>query len=276
MFFVFSKILGLVANPFIFLAILVIAAGLLLAAGLIRTGRIIAVAAACFVVLVGVLPTYFLLLSPLENRFPRTGWPVHVDGILVLGGGTEDGIIASRAVPPTNSSEPRLVAAFELARRYPNARVIFSGGSAQLSARTESEASDATYIFSQLGLDPSRVALENLSRNTSENISFSKLLAKPKPAEIWMLVTSAYHMPRAMEAAEAVKWRVIPWPSDYLTGKDARWNLFQIAGNFSKMNFALHEWSGLVVYRLTGRAGRIGPKEYRTEVRYAAEASHAN
>jgi len=57
---------------------------------------------------------------------------------------------------------------------------------------------DSAALFESLGVDKSRLLMERSSRNTEENAKFSKVLAAPKSGERWWLVTSAYHMPRAL------------------------------------------------------------------------------
>jgi uncharacterized SAM-binding protein YcdF (DUF218 family) len=208
---------------------------------------------ALFVVF-GILPTGTWLTLPLENRFTRPDWPAHVDGVLVLGGGTGTAIILSRGVPATKSSEPRLVAAYELARRYPNARVVFSGGSGSL-AGGDLDTVGAKYIFAQMGLDPRRLTLETRSRNTSENIALSQKLVKPKPGDVWVLATSAMHMPRAMRIAKRAHWKMIAWPTDYSTTRKGFGSFFAVPGNLEATDNAMHEWIGLLTqFRLRATA----------------------
>ncbi len=134
-------------------------------------------------------------------KFPRPAFPAHVDGVLVLGGGIVPEILAARHVPATEIGESRMAAAAELARRYPNARILYSGGSGEIGGSVMPEAQVARYIFAQMGLGPARLTLEDKSRTTRENILFSRVLAKPQPGQTWLLATSALQMPRAMQVA---------------------------------------------------------------------------
>ncbi len=253
-FFTASKIFALLATPSHFLVLLTLAAALALVAGHERAGRYLAVLSAALFMVIGVLPTYIWLARPLENQFPRPAeWPSHVDGVLVLGGGLVTEILQSRGVSATESGESRLIAAVELARRYPNARILFSGGSGELGGSRMSEAEAAQHIFAQMALDPRRLTLESRSRNTFENIAFSKAQAQPRPSAVWLLATDALQMPRSMQVAQKLGWKMIAWPTDYATTRNNWPGFLDITGNLSGFDAATHEWIGLIVYRATGR-----------------------
>jgi uncharacterized SAM-binding protein YcdF (DUF218 family) len=250
MFFFLSRLLWIFFAPSHFLAWMVIAAAVLLTTKYERIGRHLAVAAAILFFLIGVMPLGSWLVAPLENRFPRQDWPAHVDGILVLGGGLHSEILEARGVPASENSEIRLVTAFEAARHYPNARVVFSGGIAELGGSGEPETVAAKFIFGQIGLAPARLAVETQSRNTWENIALSRKMVKPAPGEVWLLATSAYHMPRAMLAAKKLHWKMIAWPTDYKTARTIYGTLFGIPENLGLFDEAFHEWLGLFAYWL--------------------------
>ena len=134
---------------------------------------------------------------------------------------------------------------------------MFTGGSGVLGGvggPPWSEAETARYIFAQVGLAPARLILEPRARNTYENILFTKALVKPRPGEVWLLVTSAVHMPRAMAIARKLNWPMLPWASDYVTAPHGAVIDFDIAGNLSALDYAVHERIGLLVYRLTAKA----------------------
>jgi uncharacterized SAM-binding protein YcdF (DUF218 family) len=252
MFFSVSKIFWLLAAPSHVLAWLVAAAALFALAGWTRTARILAVAAALLLLVVGISPLNTLMIRALEDRYPRPAWPTHVDGILILGEGFPTAILKARGVPPTNGGEIRVIAGFEAARRYPHAKVVFSGGSGVGSIYPEAET--ARYIFAQLRLDPARLVLEPRSRTTYENILYAKALVKPKPGEIWLLATSAIQMPRAMAVARKLGWPMVPWASDYLTAPHGMPFSLEIANNLWASDYAVHEWIGLLAYQLAGKS----------------------
>src|SRR6202043_2021742 len=102
-----------------------------------------------------------------------------------------------------------------LAHRYPNARIIYSGGSANLISDDAKEADYALAVFESLGVSKERLTMERGSRNTQENAEFSKAIAAPKSGERWLLVTSAYHMPRSVGLFRKVGFAVEPYSVDW-------------------------------------------------------------
>jgi uncharacterized SAM-binding protein YcdF (DUF218 family) len=256
LFFDLNKLVALVLAPARLLLWLSLATAIALLLGRARTGRALGVATAVIFALFGVLPFGDWLARPLENQYPRPAPPpARVDGILTLGGGLGTGILTARGAPADAGSETRLVSTFELARRYPKARVVFSGG---WGADPDSTA--AAYIFAQMGLDPARLTLEGRSRDTYENLFFSQRLVRPQPGEIWVLATSALQMPRAMAVARRLGWTLIPWPTDYKTSPRP-WrrplaDYLDVSGNLARSDQALHEWVGLLSYQLGGFARR--------------------
>jgi len=249
MFFAASKLFWLIGAPSHVLLILTTAAAILLNTKFERPGRRLAIASGVLFVVIGVLPTGTWLAGPLEDRFSRSALPSHIDGVLVLGGGLHTKIVESRDAPAMESSEARLVSAFELARLYPNARVVFSGGSGDIGAPGASEARAAKRIFGQMGLNPMRLTLEDKSRNTWENFLFSQKMVKPQSGEIWVLATSAIQLPRAMRVAERAHWKMIPWPTDYMTPRSRLVFDTNISENLAIVDGAVHEWIGLIAYR---------------------------
>ncbi|HWF77715.1 MAG TPA: YdcF family protein [Caulobacteraceae bacterium] len=228
---------------------------LVLIAGGARLGRWLALATALLFMVFGMLPTGDWLAQNLEDQYPRPATlPAHIDGIVDLGGGLGADILAERHAPATALTEARLVSTFELARRYPSARVVFSGGWGPYA-----DAVGAAYVFGQMGLDPARLTLESRSRDTFENLLFTQRLVQPKRRETWVLATSAIQMPRAMLVARKLGWDMIPWPTDYLT-RPARHirppaDYLDVAGNLMRADAAMHEELGLLAYRLRGGGG---------------------
>lgn len=253
MFFAVSKLFWLLAAPSHWLRLLFLATILCLFLNRLRTARILAAAALVVLLLADILPLGAYLTRALEDQYPRTAWPAHVDGILILGGGYDTSVLRTRGAPAANNTAWRLTEGYAAARHYPNARVVFSGGSGILGGVDWSEAETARHVLLGMGLEPSRLILEPRSRNTDENIRFSKDLVKPKPGEVWLLVTSAVHMPRAMAIAGKQDWPMLAWPSDYITRPDFRF-MDHIGGNLGLTDFATHEVVGLLAYRVSGKA----------------------
>lgn len=252
MFHLIAKLFWLVCAPANLIVWLVLSAALLVVLRRQRLAGSVVLTAAALALLFAVLPTGNLLLRPLEDEYPRRPLPSHIDGIVVLGGGLKSSVLRSRGTLGEDESIERLLAAYDLARRHPKARVIFSGGRGGLTTKLP-EAVMAGYVWRDMGLDPRRLTLESRARDTWENLLYSRALADPKPGAIWVLATSAYHLPRAMGIARQLGWNMLPWPTDYVTRAHGEQWWPAAARNLHETDLALHEWIGLLVYRLTGR-----------------------
>jgi len=261
LFFYLSKLFWLVTAPdMLWLELLILAFLLAGTARFRKAGRRLAAVLLVLGLLVVATKPAQWIARPLENRFPHPAWPACVDGILMLGGGEKPLITEARGVPEIEAAAPRLFAAVELLRRYPEAQLIFSGGSGDPLAPEPSEASTVKAVLEQLGVDLGRVRFEDKSRNTWENEVYSMAIAQPKPEQRWVLVTSAQHMPRAVGIARQLGWALLPWPVDYSTLPD---ETLHSEGHFGKyldeISVAIREWLGLVAYRLSGRSAAFFP-----------------
>jgi len=259
--FVLSKLLWLIANP---ANMLVFAASLGLWRFCVTRARFwgaVAWLALGTMLLVGIVPIGHWLIIPLEDRFPRPASPpADVTGIIILGGAQSNAVTAARGILATNDYAERLIEGLSLARRFPNARVVFSGGSPELIGERPSEAIVNAALLELLPVTGDRVVMEERSRNTFENAVYTKQLINPAPDEVWLLVTTAFHMPRSIGVFRAVGWDVVPWPVDYQTTGRFEFDLsIDIAGGLNNLNIAMHEIIGLVAYRLMGRTGRLLP-----------------
>jgi uncharacterized SAM-binding protein YcdF (DUF218 family) len=267
LFFVLSKTLGVIALPTNFLILVGVVGALLSATRFFALGRKLMIASVLFLAACGCSPFGNWLLYPLEERFPQwdaaRGAP---DGIIVLGGAIETEASEAHGETAFNSSAGRIVAAATLAHRYPNARILYSGGNANVVANLSlREADYVTSVFEGLGISRDRLILERESRNTFENGVYSKALAAPKPGERWLLVTSAFHMPRAIGIFRKLDFPVEAYPTDWrLAGRADlfRFSAFSVEG-LQHTDLALREWIGLVTYHLSGRTSELlpGPAE---------------
>lgn len=261
MFFAASKIFWLLAQP-LSLTFLLGTLGFVL--GFTRwrkTGRT-AIGTGLVILFLSAFTTLGpLLLQPLESAFPRPAEPARVDGIIVLGGGMDAEINEVRGGYELNRSGDRFVETLRLARRYPDARIVITGGIGSLDQDGEPEAEAGERFFEALGIAPERLVLEPASRNTAENAANTMTLIAPQPGEIWLLVTSAFHMPRSVGLFRKVGFEVTPWPIDYrgtglegfgLTGS-------QPAENVATTTLAMREWAGLLAYWVTGRIDELLP-----------------
>ncbi|RUZ06139.1 YdcF family protein, partial [Mesorhizobium sp. M7A.F.Ca.CA.001.09.1.1] len=202
-----------------------------------------------------------MMLNPLEERFQRPPLPEKVDGIVVLGGGFEGAINLARGGYELNSSGDRMVETAILARRFPTAKVVVSGGTGALFLDGEGDAATAPRLLTALGVAADRMILENKSRNTYENAVFTKELVTPKPGETWLLVTSAFHMPRAKALFDKAGFATVPWPVDYRTSGREGVGLFRDnpADSLQATTMAIREWIGLFAYWLSGRIDQPFP-----------------
>lgn len=223
-----------------------------------RLGRALLAAAAWAAVVVAVLPWGNWLIRPLEDRFPPpAALPETVDGIVVLGGAVEPLSSRRHDQVSLNQAGERMTAFVTLARRYPGARLVFSGGSGSLTEPDALEGPWAGRLFAELGLPPGRVDIEQKSRTTWENAVLTRDMVRPRPEERWILITSAAAMPRAVGAFRAAGWpMVLPYPVDFMTETDGAAGL---RGGLNVLRNAQHEWLGLLAYFLSGRGSALFP-----------------
>jgi uncharacterized SAM-binding protein YcdF (DUF218 family) len=259
--FIASKLFWLVAEPSNFFVLLLVLAALLLLTRWRRWGmRLVGFLAVLGVALM-MLPFGAWLVIPLENRFPvPSPMPTHVDGIIVLGGAVSTVLTERRGQPTVNEHAERFLALADLARRYPEAKLVYSGGSASPFLPEYREADAARAVIAELGIDPARMTYERESRNTVENVRNSKALVNPKPGETWLLVTSGWHMPRSVGIFRRQGWTVIPYPVDYLTdGQMVKIKDPDFAEGLGLLHRGLKEWIGLVAYRLFDYSDSLFP-----------------
>ena len=224
-------------------------------------GRRLLSAGTLLFVAIAILPVAEWAATPLEERFPANPFlPKIVNGIIVLGGGIDMRISEARdQIALTNPAE-RLTSFIALARMYPDARLIFSGGRRASPDSDLTEVAAARRLFADLGLDPERVTFEGRSGNTYENVLFSRKLTDVNEGENWILVTSATHMPRAVGVFRQVGWPVIPYPVDFMTTGKSDFRLrLNVHGSLWLLARIVHEWGGLVVYRLLERTPSLFP-----------------
>ncbi len=262
MFFIFSKFLGFVALPSNLLIEIGIVGVLLLFTQYRRLASWLVVTSIVLTAVVGWSPLGNILILPLEQRFPpwnaSRGPPT---GLVILGGAVTPDVSAARGTVALNEAAERVTAAAELARRYPDARIIYSGGSNAMLAERIAEAPFAVQQLESLGVAHDRITAEEQSRNTIENAVFSRLIAQPKPGERWLLITSAYHMPRAIAVFRAAGFAVEAYPVDWRTRGwiDASRPFGSLSEGLRRTDEAAHEWIGLMGYRLTGKTNELFP-----------------
>jgi uncharacterized SAM-binding protein YcdF (DUF218 family) len=261
MFFVLSKTIALIAVPSNLLVGLMVIGVVLMATRWRRAGMRLAGTALIVLVLAAYLPLGRALGHVLESRFPswdpKSGAP---DGIVILGGAIDPWLSRQHGDVALNESAERVTAIAKLARAYPNARMIYAGGDGTLLKRSGAEADLLVSLLDDFGIPRARVTLEDRSRNTAENAAFSAELAKPKPGERWLLVTSAQHMPRAVGCFRQVGFPVEAYPVDWQTSRRfSLWPNSTFSLGLARFDDSVHEWIGLIVYWLSGRTSALLP-----------------
>ena len=263
MFFPLSKLIFFVLTPSNFLILLGLLGCLLLFTEFGRgIGRVLTVAGFLGLLVAGLSPLPAWILAPLENRFPAfTEDERPVAGIVVLGGAVEADTSIGRDQITVNEAGEREIALADLARRYPQARLVFSGGSGSMRDDAVSEAEIVSRFADTLGVPRNRLILEQQSRNTRENALFSARMVQPKPDERWLLVTSAWHMPRSVGCFRKAGFDVTAYPVDYRTNwpRDAyRLNSFASTG-LGELDIGVKEWIGMIAYRFAGYTDEVMP-----------------
>ena len=255
MLFVLSKLFWIVAAPANLALIFLMLGLLLLWVNWIRAGRYFTSIGGVALVFLAVIPIGPWLAGPLENRFPQyVAGAAAVDGIIVLGGSTNPKMTQLRGQISVNGAVERLIVFADLAHTYPDAKLVFTGGSGSLNPGALSEADVAEDLLKIMGSDMGRIQFERKARNTYESGRNAKAQAIPDASENWLLVTSALHMPRAMGVFRKAGWSVTAYPVDYKTGGTGRPRLrFDLAGNGGSTQTAIREWVGLVAYKAFGR-----------------------
>jgi uncharacterized SAM-binding protein YcdF (DUF218 family) len=255
--FIIDKVLTMLLLP---TALMVECAllGLLLSRWLIgRALLIVAIGAltACLI-----LPVNSWAIRPLEDRFPAVMTPPErVDGIVVLGGAIDDLTSRDRGTPTLTAAANRMTTFVILAKRYPGAKLVFTGGSGAIEQGVSNEAEYARILLEQLGLPPDRVVFETTSRTTWENAVNTYALVKPQPSESWILLTSASHMPRAVGVFRKLGWTVLPWPVGYQSRDHISAFAQSTGAKLGMLDWAAHEWIGLAVYYLQDRTTAFFP-----------------
>ena len=215
-------------------------------------------AALALLLLQGWEPLPDALLRQLEAQHAGPGPGATLEqyaGVVVLGGALEPAYVwAGNGQPALNDAAERMTAAVSLLQQHPHLRLLFTGGEGELFAKGLTEAQRARIFFDSMGVPAQRIAYESASRTTYENAVFSATLAGIDPAQPWLLLTSASHMPRALATFRQSGWNVTPYPVDFRTGTQTPWTQYSLAQGAKKWHLALHEWAGWLAYRLAGRA----------------------
>lgn len=254
--FIIAKLVGFLIRIDSWIVIAVVVVCLFLSMGMFKLAQRLSIGLLLALLALAILPLGDLALRPFESIYPVISAPERVDGVIVLGGSEDLAATSYWGQEQLNGAAERLTAAMVLARRFPQSNILLAGGSGRMrdvAGATHSEADLAKRVLVDQGIDPSRVTTETTSRNTAENANNTFKAARPKPTEVWLLVTSAFHMPRAMRTFTRAGWPVlVPYPVDFRTRAfvDALgWNLLR---NIQILNTAISETVALMAVRIRG------------------------
>lgn len=205
------------------------------------------------------IPTGSYLNYLLEKNFHSLN--IHhdsIDGILILGGGLNLYLTNEHKQISLNGAAERLTESVILINRYPDAKIVFSGGIGDFQDVGLDRAKAVKIFFNNMNVDINKIYFENKSRNTYENILYSKKLINPKKNQKWLIVSSANHLHRVVGIAENLGWDLIPYPTDFNQSKKFKWNFsFNFLSNLNQFQNASHEWIGIIAYYFMGRSSKI-------------------
>ena len=263
LFFIASKVIWLLISPDNLILIFIILSLFLLYIGKQKLAKHILSTVTVLLITLSFLPVGEWLLYPLESRFQNNPvLPEKIDGIIVLSGAedTERSYLWKQV--ELGSAAERDFSFLTLARKYPNAKLVFTGGTGSLMNQEYKAADVAKILFEQQGIDSTKITFERESRNTYENVIYSKNIVNPIKNENWILITTAWHMPRSVGIFCKTGWPVTPYPVDHQTkkGKIFRVN-YDLLNNLSLLKTSIKEWVGLLAYYLTGKTTSFVPEQ---------------
>lgn len=255
--FFLGKVLALITQPLVWVVLVLLAACAALWLKRAKAGLRLVGLALGLMALTAWQPPSDFLLHALEAPYAEMAPGTHLvayTGVIVLGGAMEYGSVQRDHLQPLlNGAAERMTATVALLRTYTHLRVLFTGGEGQLRGAGQTEAERARLFFESMGVPTAQVQYEDQSRNTYDNAILTARLPGVDPKDRWLLVTSASHMPRSMATFVKAGWNVTAYPVDFRTGQRSDWLDFSLAEGATRWEIALHEWVGLVAYRLTGR-----------------------
>lgn len=257
--FYLSKIIWLIFNPFNIFIFLTIISLIFYFLYLKKLSIIIFLTNFTCLLTISIFPIGNYLIYKLEKEYhSKIQPPQNLHGILILGGATNPLLFKDHEEISFNDAAERLIEAFHLIKKYKNIKVIMTGGSGLINETEIGHADVAKIFFNKMDLDTSKIIFENKSRNTNENIILSKKIAKPNNDEKWLIITSAFHMKRAILIGQKNNWEFIPYAVDFKSRSKFNFKpSIYLWSNLSSFQLASHEWIGLVSYFLMQRTDKI-------------------
>ena len=254
--FYLSKILNFFINPLYILSLVILIQ--LFTIFFLQSKKLVIFFSKLFLILFlifGYSPLSNFLLSKIEDHIQTSKYPVQqLTGVIVLGGSFNSGLESKeRNEVSLNSSAERLTKALEIYKKNPRLLILFSGFSGELKPQGWSESDMAKKFFLDQGVKLDNLIFENQSRNTFENIKYSKdIIANYKGT--WGLITSASHMPRSFFTFKKQNLILEPISVDYKTGTSRIfWINFDISLGLSNWSIILHELIGISYYKFTNK-----------------------
>jgi len=254
--FYLSKILNFLTNPLHILSLIILIQ--LFIIFFLQSKKLVIFFSKLFLILFlffGYSPLSNFLISKMEDYIQTSKYPVQqLTGVIVLGGSFNSGLESKeRNEVSLNSSAERLTKALEIYKKNPRILILFSGFSGELKPQGWSESDMAKKFFLDQGIKIDNLIFENQSRNTFENIKYSKdIIANYKGT--WGLITSANHMPRSFFTFKKQGLILEPINVDYKTGTSRMfWINFDISAGLSNWNIVLHELIGIAYYKITNK-----------------------
>jgi uncharacterized SAM-binding protein YcdF (DUF218 family) len=254
--FYLSKILNFFINPLYILSLVILIQ--LFIIFFFQSKKLVIFFSKLFLILFlcfGYSPLSNFLLSKIEDYIQTSKYPVQqLTGVIVLGGSFNSGLESKeRNEVSLNSSAERLTKALEIYKKNPRVLILFSGFSGELKPQGWSESDMAKKFFLDQGVKLDNLIFENQSRNTFENIKYSKdIIANYKGT--WGLITSASHMPRSFFTFKKLSLILEPISVDYKTGTSKMfWINFDISSGLSNWSIILHELISISYYKFTNK-----------------------
>jgi uncharacterized SAM-binding protein YcdF (DUF218 family) len=262
LFFILSKLAWGVLSPTNLIVLLMALATIQLLRNKINAAKKILIPTVLVYAFLLAYPVGDYLMYPLETRFNKPEvLPDTIDGIIVLGGGENLKISIGWDTNEVVDGD-RFIATAILAKHYPNAPIIFSGGNGLLLFDTSTTGADiARQLLMAVGIDEDRLMIESQSRNTYENFELLKDIL-PKSDGRYLLVSSAYHMPRSVGISRQQNINIIPYPVDYYSNNTElrQWD-FSLLSHLKVLEIAWREWIGLTVYYWSGKTTQWLPQQ---------------
>ena len=255
------KLIWTMVQPLSLALLLMLLTLLAMWAGKRRTAAVLLVLNCVLFFLMTFTSLGYLLIAPLENRIARPALPERIAGIIVLGGGIDGEVGRARGITELTAGGDRFVEGLRLALAHPEAKIIITGGFGSLVAEGDSDATAAERFYTGMGIARDRLVLEGQSRNTAENATMTRDMLGAGEDGAVVLVTSAFHMPRATAFFRAAGLKVVSWPVDYRSTGDEpfRFDPTNPPENLLTTTTAIREWVALLIYSSLGQIDSIYP-----------------